>query len=443
MDRSTTNGVRAAGGATGSGPGTIAGVGVGGAGRALAHDEIARICDAALLDWDVDGKRVLVLIPDGTRTCPLATMFGLVYERLAPRVRSLDFLVALGTHQPMSESAILARVGITSEQHARDFPRARFLNHAWNDPGALVEVGRLARRDVEEISEARLSLEVAIRINRAVVEHDRLLIVGPVFPHEVAGFSGGNKYLFPGVSGPEIIDFFHWLGALVTNRRIIGVRDTPVRRVLDRCAAMVPTERRALCMVVRPADGELAGLYHGSPEDAWRAAVELSARIHVAWHDREYHSVLSRCPPMYPDLWTGGKCMYKLEPVVADGGTLIVWAPHIREVSRVHGRVLERIGYHVRDYFVAQWSRFEHEPWGVLAHSTHVKGDGTWIGGVERARVRVELATSIPRALCESIGLGYRDPATIDVAEWTGREAEGVLYVPKAGETLHRVRGAS
>jgi len=55
-----------------------------------------------------------------------------------------------------------------------------------------------------------------------------------VFPHEVVGFSGGNKYLFPGVGGPQILNFFHWLGAVVTNPMIIGNKWTPVRKVVDR-----------------------------------------------------------------------------------------------------------------------------------------------------------------------------------------------------------------
>ena len=62
-----------------------------------------------------------------------------------------------------------------------------------------------------------------------LIKYDELIIVGPVFPHEVIGFSGGNKYIFPGISGPEILHFFHWLGAVITNPRIIGNKWTPVR----------------------------------------------------------------------------------------------------------------------------------------------------------------------------------------------------------------------
>jgi hypothetical protein len=132
--------------------------------------------------------------------------------------------------------------------------------------------------------------------------------------------------------------------------------------------------------------------------------------------------------------------MYKLEPVVADGGELIIYAPHIRELSLTHGKLIERIGYHTRDYFLQQWDRFRGEPWGILAHSTHVRGVGSYADGVEQPRVLVTLATQIPESVCRAINLGHRDPGSIRVADYQGREAEGILCVPKAGETLHRLK---
>ena len=136
----------------------------------------------------------------------------------------------------------------------------------------------------------------------------------------------------------------------------------------------------------------------------------------------------------------GGKCMYKLEPVVADGGTLIIYAPHITEVSVSHGEIIEQVGYHVRDYFVKQWDRFKHLPAGVLAHSTHVRGVGTFEQGVEKPRINVVLATGIAREVCEKINLGYRDPSTIRIEEFKDQEEKGVLYVAKAGEMLYRLK---
>jgi nickel-dependent lactate racemase len=145
---------------------------------------------------------------------------------------------------------------------------------------------------------------------------------------------------------------------------------------------------------------------------------------------------------MYDDIWTAGKCMYKLEPVVADGGTLIIYAPHVREISATHGSVIEEVGYHTRDYFLKQWDRFKHHPWGVLAHCTHVKGIGTFEHGVEKPRVEVVLATQIPPEACARVNLGYLDPDAVHPDDYANREQDGVLYVPKAGETLYRLTNA-
>lgn len=404
----------------------------------LSPQEVERICAEGLEQLPLDGRRVLLVIPDHTRTAPVDLMFRTVYRLLAPRAAALDVIVALGTHHPLPMEQIYRRVGITAEEHARDYPKTRFFNHHWKDPDQLAVVGELSEEETGRLSAGMLRMRVKVPVNRMALEYDHLIIIGPVFPHEVVGFSGGSKYLFPGLAGQEILDFFHWLGALITNPCIIGVKQTPVRDVIEAAARLVPTPRTCLAMVVS-GDG-LAGLFCGPVEEAWSRAADLSARLHIRYVDRPFHTVLSCAPPMYDDLWVGGKCMYKLEPVVADGGRLIIYAPHITEVSYTHGAILDEIGYHVRDYFVRQWDRFRSYPWGVLAHSTHVKGVGTFEDGVERPRIEVILATGIPQERCRRVNLGYMDPATVRVEEYRNREEEGILYVPKAGETLYRLR---
>jgi nickel-dependent lactate racemase len=315
----------------------------------------------------------------------------------------------------------------------------RFLNHAWSDAEQLAHIGTIDEAQIAHLTENRFAQSVPVEVNRAVFDYDHLLLVGPVFPHEVAGFSGGNKYLFPGVSGPQVLNFFHWLGAVVTSPGTIGIKQTAVRRVIDHAANRVSVPRTAVCMVVRPGDGGLAGLWVGETDSAWNLSADLSARVHVVYKPQPFHTVLAVAPPMYDDIWVAGKCMYKLEPVVADGGELIIYAPHVSEVSVTHGKAIARIGYHTRDYFLAQWDKFQHEPWGVLAHSTHVKGIGTYENGVEKPRVRVTLATAIPPETCQQINLGYRDPNSLNLADFQNRENEGVLFVGKAGEMLYRL----
>jgi len=395
-----------------------------------AADAVAQACPPA----DYRGKRVLVIVPDGTRTAPIGLIFKALFSRLGAVAEKLDVLIALGTHPAMNEAAICGRLEISMEERKTVYGAVAFHNHTWDDPAALREIGVIPAREISQLTNGLFAMDVPVEINRLVFQYDQLIIIGPVFPHEVVGFSGGNKYLFPGVSGPRILNFFHWLGAVVTNPMIIGNKWTPVRRVVDRAGAMVPVPKLCFCLVVEGRG--LAGLYAGTPEAAWDAASELSRRLHITYKKKPFDTILSCAPPMYGELWTGGKCMYKLEPVLADRGELIIYAPHISELSAAHGKTILQIGYHCRDYFLKQWDRFQNYPWGVLAHSAHVYGLGTFENGVETPRARIVLATSIPREICRKINLGYRDPKTIRPEDFAGREEEGVLLVPKAGEML-------
>ena len=403
----------------------------------LTEPEIEEIIVGSLDSLALARQRVLVIIPDHTRTIPLPLFFRLIVKHLRPRAKSVDFLVALGTHPAMSEEALLRLVGLTAQDKAAHYRDVQLLNHAWQDPDALATIGTLPVDEIAQLSSGLLKQAVPVRLNRLILDYDHLLICGPVFPHEVVGFSGGNKYFFPGIAGADIIDFTHWLGALITSYEIIGVKDTPVRRMIDRAASLIPRPRHALCSVVTPEGVE--GLFFGVPEAAWSAAADLSARVHVRYAERPYRQVLSVMPEMYDEIWVGAKGMYKLEPVAAEGGEVIIYAPHIKELSVVHGALIKQIGYHVRDYFVKQWDQYQHIPWTVLAHSTHLRGVGTYEAGLERPRIQVTLATGIPEDVCRAVNLGYRDPATIDPQAWLKDADPDRLVVPRAGEYLYRL----
>ena len=143
---------------------------------------------------------------------------------------------------------------------------------------------------------------------------------------------------------------------------------------------------------------------------------------------------------MYDELWTAAKAMYKLEPVVEQGGELIIFAPHLSDVSVVHDRHIRAVGYHILPYFLENWDRFREVPLSILAHSTHVRGSGVMQNGIEKPNVRVTLASRVPADVCSALNLGYADPDSIRMEDWANREAEGVLLVPKAGETLYRLK---
>ena len=417
-------------------------IGAGKAGENLPEEKIHEIINQAVASYDAAGKRVLVIIPDSTRTCPLGLITRSLHRAFTgARAEAIDFMIALGTHPAMPDDAIDKMLNIAPGERESALPGSQIFNHDWQNPDALAKIGSFSRDEISQYlspENQMFARDIDVTINRKIFDYDMVMIAGPVFPHEVVGFSGGAKYFFPGICGEELLNFFHWLGALISIPKMIGVKDTPVRRLLHAAADMIPVETRALCMVVSGKD--LAGLYFGSVQGAWSKAVDLSSQTHIIYKDHAYDSVLSQAPPMYDELWVGAKCMYKMECVVADGGELIIYAPHLHEIAVVHGKIIREIGYHCLPYFTGQWDKFKDYPWGILAHSTHARGIGTYENGIEKPRVKVTLATGIPKHICEEINMGYRDPASINVEDWQGKEDQGKLYVPKAGEMLYRLK---
>lgn len=417
-------------------------IGKGSLQQVLSRQDVHDICASALADLPLDGKRVLVLIPDHTRHAPIDMFFRILTALLSHRVRRLEFLVATGTHAPMSMTRIYQLVGTTEEEHRTRYAHVTFANHEHDNPAALRSLGTLPAADVAKLTDGLFQQDIEVTINRKAVEFDHILIVSPVVPHEAMGFAGGNKYFFPGIAGLDVVETFHWLAAVITNPVVNGVKDTPTRRVIDRAAEFLLTPRTCFAFAINAAH-QLACLFAGDPREAWSQAADYSARLHIHYVDKPFKRVLGITPTIYDDIWVGGKAMYKLEPVVADGGELIIHGPHIKAVSVVHGADIARIGYHVRDYFLKQWNRFKDEPKLILAHSTNVKGIGTFEHGTEYPRVTVTLATGIPEGVCRNINLDYRDPATIDTERWKAEADDETLVVEEAGQVLYRLKNSN
>ncbi len=415
-------------------------IGQGDTHKLLTEDEVHALTKQALAQLDLANKRVLIIIPDSTRTAPIPQMFRLFFDCLGQQVAALDYLIALGTHMAMSEDSLNKLVGLSPEERAGKYAKINIFNHRWDEPETFITLGTITAAEVETITGGLLSQAVDIRLNKMVFDYDQLIICGPTYPHEVVGYSGGNKYFFPGIGGPEVINFSHWLGAVITSYQVIGTKHTPVRQLIDKAASFINKPKLCFSMVVKGTD--LAGLYIGSPEAAYEAAAELSAQMHVLWVAKPYKRVLAVMPEMYADIWTAAKGMYKTEPAIADGGEVIIYAPHIDEISYSHGDQLDEIGYHTRDYFLKQWDKFKAYPGSVLAHSTHLRGIGDYDATAteESPRIQVTLATRISKERCHKLNLGYLDPAKINFTEWQNREDEGVLFVPKAGEMLYRLK---
>jgi lactate racemase len=387
------------------------------------------------------GLRILTLIPDHTRSLPMPYLFRALVEILRD-TKQLDFMVALGTHPPLNDESMNKLIGISTEERSTKYKHVGLLNHAWDDPSALAKLGVMEQDEIRAIAgeswHPSLPHHVPIRINKAALDYDHILILGPTFPHEVVGFSGGAKYLFPGISGAEMINATHWLGALAGVVGTIGIKETPVRAMIHAAAERLTTPVTLIALTV---DGhDLAGIFIGDQFEAWSAAADLSAKRHIQWCKKPYQRVLSCAPAMYDELWTGAKAMYKLEPAVAVGGEVVIYAPHLDVISQVHEKYIYEIGYHILPYFLNDWERFKHIPLGVLAHSTHLRGSGVMDGRIEKPNVRVTLSSKIRAEDCARLNLGYLNPADIKIEDWMNRENEGILYVPKAGEMLYRLK---
>lgn len=409
-------------------------------GNLLSEQEISETLEKGLAG-KFTHQRVLVLIPDHTRSLPLSFLFRSIVQILHD-TRQLDFMVALGTHPSLSDENLNTLVGITDGERSTAYKHVQLLNHAWEDPSALASIGWMEADEIRKIAgehwHASLPGRVDIRINKAALAYDHILILGPTFPHEVAGFSGGAKYLFPGISGPEMINATHWLGALAGVVGTIGIQDTPVRAMIRAAVSRLQTPVTLAALIVEGVD--LAGMFIGDLVDTWKASVELSRHHHIHWCEKPFQRVLSCPPPMYNELWTAAKAMYKVEPAVAAGGEVVIYAPHLDTVSRVHGKYIYEVGYHILPYFLEEWERFKHIPLGVLAHSTHLRGSGVMENGMEKPNVRLTLSSRISAEDCARLNLGYLDPAQVNVNEWQDREAERLLYIPRAGEILFRLK---
>src|SRR6204780_3453241 len=251
-------------------------------GAAEVRELIAKACPAG----SYNGKKVLLLVPDATRTCPLGMFFAALFDQIGAVTQTFDVMVAPGTHPPMSDEAICKRLEITLAERSIRYRTVRFFNHAWDHPEELRPIGLIPPGGIKALSNGLFSIDVEVTINRRLLDYDEVIIAGPVFPHEVIGFSGGNKYLFPGVSGPEVLHFFHWLGAVVTNPMIIGNKYTPVRRVVDRAASMLTTPKLCFCLVVE--HGQLAGVFGGLPKSAWDQASDVSKARHILYKEKPY-----------------------------------------------------------------------------------------------------------------------------------------------------------
>ncbi|MEO8662698.1 MAG: lactate racemase domain-containing protein [Bryobacteraceae bacterium] len=378
------------------------------------------------------GSRVLGITPDKTRSFD-ATVVHHFIEACQAKGAHVDLLIANGTHEAMPDKDICEFLKLNAIPEAAG--RIRIFNHS-AEGEELEEYGLLDVATVTALSEGRITSEIPVTVNSRVSRYDASVVIGPVFPHEVIGMSGGWKYFFPGISGAHIINHTHWLGALVGIRDTIGRSMTSVRRIVERAGEFVIARKPVFCFSLVLEKKGLQGLFFGDPVTSHRAAAQLSREINIVWTPRRYHRIVAECPKKYDELWTGGKLAYKTQEIVDEGGEIVFYAPDIDRVAPQHPQV-EEIGYHSLAYFLGQWEKFKDVELSALAHSTHVAGPGKYENGVETLWAKRIIASGISRARCDAMSLGYMDPGAISFAEKKPfGDGDDTLWVPQAGEQL-------
>ncbi|MGH8773494.1 MAG: lactate racemase domain-containing protein, partial [Burkholderiales bacterium] len=286
---------------------------------------------------------------------------------------------------------------------------------------------------------------VSVNLNRLLAPgvYDTVLVFGATVPHEVAGFAGGAKYFFPGVAGPDLTHATHWLGALATIEKVIGRVETPTRHMIEAAADFVPADVISLNSVVRrPDDNRLRthALFAGDFREAFRRAADVSRLVHIKYTARKYSRVVALLDEHYDELWVGGKASYKLGGIIAEGGELIIYAPHLRAISETHGRLIEKYGYapldRVRE-MVALSTELQ-DNLAVAAHLAHVSyaGERDEFGQV-RPRYRITMASALDKATCRCVNLGFMDHRLFRLEDY--ESDSDTLVVERAGRDLYMV----
>ena len=426
---------------------------------AVAAADVAAVIADALAEMPRDASRVLVLAPDDTRKIPVSQTFRAVWRALKGRAAAVDVMIAQGTHASMPEAA--KRQWVFG---ADAYPSVTIYDHEWARADALVDIGSVSLAEQQarfgEYGDLAPGLgfdhDMPVRINRRLLDYDRVVLITRVQPHEGAGFAGGAKQIFPGVSGPEMINLLHTIGSLRGARVIQGLLDNPVRELIDDMTRQVPVPLTTIALVVDDASGFTRGVF--VQPDGWRegtrAAAELSAQVNIRYTARRVSRAVAATPRlpdgswMYPELWTGAKGVFRGDDTVADGGELVLYAPGVSEISATHGRAIRQVGLHGWPYLLAHPETWQ--PHGVsplaLTLGVLIKGDAPMVGGRETPRIDVRLATGLSPDECRALDVGYEDPDQV-AREIETAPADVIdddrLVMHNAGSILWRYRSAN
>lgn len=411
----------------------------------LKDEQLEKIVKESLKDFS-SVKKVLLIHPDYTRIDFSNRLVPLICRELKNReINQIDFLNAGGTHRAMTTEEIRCKLGLSSQ-----FNFTNFYNHEYNNPQQLITVGKISAAFVAEKTKGELSQSIPVVVNKLITEdYDLIIALSGTLPHEAAGYAGGLKMFFPGISGPEVIDFLHWAAVLIGIPRIIGTVNNPTREVINKGSSYIFDKIKAptisFNMVFEEGEKEVIpkGIYTGMGYEGfietYQKAAKASSRLHIIYIEQPLKFVVQVIDKSYDEIWTAGKGSYKLQSpgVMAKGGEIIIYAPHI---NCFHSRpemdfALKQIGYHCKDYVKKYLKSNPEFSKNIAAHVINVRGAGNLDvnSGKEEFDFKITLATGISKEVCESVGLGYRNPDSIRKEDFIG---SGKLWIENGGKYL-------
>lgn len=396
----------------------------------LSVDEMHQIVGQSVASIPLNAK-VLAIIPDTSRDDNTHILFPKIAEFLP----NLDVLVAQGTHPPISASEKLQKIGLEKFD-------GKIFNHEWDNRDALCKIGTIPAQKVAQITNGSFSQDIDLTINKLIFDYDILLILGATVPHEVAGFSGGAKYFFPGISGADLTNATHWIGALAGIENIIGRVETPTRHLIETAADFIQKPIINFNSVVsRNSANNLQthALFVGDFRESFRKACAVSRQVHIKYVNRKYKKVVAILDEHYDELWTGGKASYKHGGIIEDGGELIIYAPHLKQISQTHGEFIEKIGYAPIEKVKSMVADSDElrKNLCAAAHLAHVAYTGLRENPQE-FKYRITLATQIERKICEKVNLGFADFRKFNLEGY--KNDSETLIVENAGRDLYLLR---
>jgi nickel-dependent lactate racemase len=367
-----------------------------------------------IIEWCQD---VLILVDDYTRPTPTQKILPRLIrglEHSGIKREGIRFLIASGTHRPMTEEEILKKFG-------KEIPKQYLiLNHHWWDSAQMVYLGETPSG-------------IPIHINRLVEEVDLVIGIGQIVPHRVSGFSGGGNIIQPGICGEETTGKTHWLSAQFESWEILGRITNPVKKEIERVAEKAGLEW--IINTIQDGTGRLVGVVTGDPVHAYREGAARSREVYQSLLPEEADIVIADSHPYDSELWLAAKGIYAAELAVKKGGVVILVTSCPEGISVSHPEILEW-GYQTFEEVEQKVRQGKIKKLTAAAHLVHV-------GRVIKERGKgILVSPGISKEETEKLGFTYaRDPQeALNIAfSQLSRDAK-VAVLQRGGEILPAIK---